>query len=564
MFFYFSPNTLEKKEIDSINKINNLLKSFERELELISSEDMNFLIMARGRTICESMTEALSQKEGYGSPRERTTFLQNCNTLYQHNIIPKECYDFLNLIRRYGNEAIHGIEPSNRLVLSFLRAFDYLMQWFDNYFSLNYQTKFPIEKCRKLIGSLEYDKKNDALFLETEKMNRFEYDNAIQLEEMKTKQEINQLQTEIAQKELMIDALVKENEVLKKDISLNIEHIQEQDDEISSLKGEIKILNEKLDEKEEKHHAQIGELNKKIDETSKMIYENGKVFKRCLELTIETNDGIKRVETKVDDLHSKIDKISNQISTIQSFADRQIKKEQDPQRIEEIIETFIDECIDNIMKQSLHFQQNENYRVEKIKLVYSIGEEGWNKLCEKSKSFLITSKVMYNNLITMDDIVDYSGICVLVTKALEVELHKRFFTEFLEYLDDKYEQDYKRYHTALLYNYKKPLFSEKFSMGDIAFVMCYKDNWNDTNEQKANNELELMEYCRECIFSRYDESEIKALLNKYASSIEDIRKKYRNPSAHTNEIKRIDAEECFNLVLDIEKLLKQMLDSFDA
>ena len=30
------------------------------------------------------------------------------------------------------------------------------------------------------------------------------------------------------------------------------------------------------------------------------------------------------------------------------------------------------------------------------------------------------------------------------------------------------------------------------------------------------------------------------------------------------EIKRVDAEGCFNLVLDIEKLLKKMLDSFDA
>jgi hypothetical protein len=72
-----------------------------------------------------------------------------------------------------------------------------------------------------------------------------------------------------------------------------------------------------------------------------------------------------------------------------------------------------------------------------------------------------------------------------------------------------------------------------------------------------------MEYCKECIFSKYNENEIKELLKKYASNIEKIRENYRNPSAHTNEIKRIDAEECFNLVLDVEKLLKQMLDSFD-
>ena len=107
------------------------------------------------------------------------------------------------------------------------------------------------------------------------------------------------------------------------------------------------------------------------------------------------------------------------------------------------------------------------------------------------------------------------------------------------------------------------MFPEKFTMGDIAFVLCHIENWNDTQEQKAINKERLMDYCRSCIFSKYNEEEIERLLNYYASSIETIRTKYRNPSAHTNEIKQVDAEECFDLVLDVEKLLKEMLDSFD-
>ena len=171
---------------------------------------------------------------------------------------------------------------------------------------------------------------------------------------------------------------------------------------------------------------------------------------------------------------------------------------------------------------------------------------------------------MYNHLITMDDINDYSGVCVLVTKALEVEIHKRFFTDFLDYLFERYGEDYKQYPTALLYQNRKPLLSEKFTMGNFVFVLCPAKNWNDTDEQKANNKRQLMKYCKDCIFSNNTEEEIEQLLSKYASSIEEIKDKYRNPSAHRNEIKRIDAEKCFNLILDIEKLLKQMLDSFDA
>ena len=44
--------------------------------------------------------------------------------------------------------------------------------------------------------------------------------------------------------------------------------------------------------------------------------------------------------------------------------------------------------------------------------------------------------------------------------------------------------------------------------------------------------------------------------------IEKITKEFRNPSAHTNELGKIDALKCFNIVIDVEKLLKNILDSF--
>lgn len=52
------------------------------------------------------------------------------------------------------------------------------------------------------------------------------------------------------------------------------------------------------------------------------------------------------------------------------------------------------------------------------------------------------------------------------------------------------------------------------------------------------------------------------MLESYGEDIADITDEYRNKAAHTNELKRVNAELCFNLVLDVEKLLKRMLDSF--
>ena len=79
----------------------------------------------------------------------------------------------------------------------------------------------------------------------------------------------------------------------------------------------------------------------------------------------------------------------------------------------------------------------EKYEKEENLLKQSF-EDSWNKLDEKSKSFLITAKVIYNELNEYNNVIDYSGVCLLVTKALEQELSKRFCKGFISYLKERY------------------------------------------------------------------------------------------------------------------------------
>ena len=72
----------------------------------------------------------------------------------------------------------------------------------------------------------------------------------------------------------------------------------------------------------------------------------------------------------------------------------------------------------------------------------------------------------------------------------------------------------------------------------------------------------MLEYLRDELLPNKTDNEILDLMQYYAEEIETVKNDYRNPSAHTNELTKIDAEQCFNLVLDVEKLLKKMLDEF--
>ena len=73
------------------------------------------------------------------------------------------------------------------------------------------------------------------------------------------------------------------------------------------------------------------------------------------------------------------------------------------------------------------------------------------------------------------------------------------------------------------------------------------------------------DYTTQMLFKNFseDEEKIRETLLTYGSYVEDIRVDYRNPAAHTNKLTKINADECFKFVLDSEKVLREMLDSFD-
>ena len=84
-----------------------------------------------------------------------------------------------------------------------------------------------------------------------------------------------------------------------------------------------------------------------------------------------------------------------------------------------------------------------------------------------------------------------------------------------------------------------------------------------TEEQIRYNTMELEAYARSELFSKSPDIDVIGTLQNYASRVDDIRERFRNPSAHTNKVKCVNAVECFETVVDVEKLLRVMLDSFD-
>ena len=157
-----------------------------------------------------------------------------------------------------------------------------------------------------------------------------------------------------------------------------------------------------------------------------------------------------------------------------------------------------------------------------------------------------------------------------VTKALELELKKRFFDDFLQYLDSS-DYDFPEYHSFLCnYSKKKKKYfvigERERTLGRIPHVLGSSKRSKDVDSEiRDNNISKLVEYSKDALFleDNHDDDEIEAMLRGYGSEINRITDKYRNTAAHVDSIEQTKAKKCLNYVIDVEHFLIDMLDSFD-
>ena len=273
------------------------------------------------------------------------------------------------------------------------------------------------------------------------------------------------------------------------------------------------------------------------------------------EMRTEMNARFDRVD---DSLRS----LSEQVRSYQSLVERQINTAATAEEVERIISAFVEEYIVQLKQDKLSSASEKEYEQEKQKLIVSLGENAWKKMHDESKTFLITAKVMFNHLEKIGDITDYSGVCILVSKALELEMTQRFYTDFKSFLWNKHKDNYTKYHTTIAPD-GKLIKDEKFSMGSLAYVFCYYKSKQEDSAKQENNQALILEYTKSRLMCKSSKKDIQNKLSEFAEEIEEVRNKFRNPSAHIDELRQIDAEKCFEYVIDTQHILKNILESLD-
>lgn len=348
--------------------------------------------------------------------------------------------------------------------------------------------------------------------------------------------------------------------------------------EISFVKQELEIeskkINEDKDEAEKRiityeeilktlneYFQQYGFLDKSIQEginNQEEILKLKQRLKEQEEIIQEQEEKIRFHNLIFNQLRIPAEKLNQVFEKIKALRgslrnDLESEDENKKEIAERIFQDETVKFVSELTKDILTYGDHQYYQTT---LIDELTQDVWNKLDEDSQSFLITAKRTYDMMSKMNDKepLDYSGVCLLVTKAVEVEITKRFFDQYKEFLKKRCGTNIYWPKSLKGKDKNKIMTRNEFTLGSVIYVVGYDKYFNIENKSDYNL---FLQYATNCLFLQNCnvKEEIKLDLN----FIENVRKDYRNPSAHKNRMEFTTAKECLDYVLDVKHMLKEML-----
>ncbi|SEP84622.1 Type III restriction enzyme, res subunit [Lachnospiraceae bacterium RM5] len=224
-------------------------------------------------------------------------------------------------------------------------------------------------------------------------------------------------------------------------------------------------------------------------------------------------------------------------------------------------ETAVAESVVRITRHVLTLENRDRYE-DVLKELMS--EDVWkNKLSDESRSYLITAKMNYESMLQMENIkeLDFSGVCLLVTKALDVEMSRRLYTSYIDYLDGRYRRpgSIREWPGSMLNKEQSDVLEAKdFTLGSVRFVVGVDKEGNVKNRYVYSLFMDFAkdELYKQSINAFDRETKVKNMV----SYVEKIRVDYRNPSAHRNTMDFVTAEACMDYMLETYKKMKEILE----
>ena len=275
---------------------------------------------------------------------------------------------------------------------------------------------------------------------------------------------------------------------------------------------------------------------------------------------------IKIVEDKSSDIQEKVFRVDERTKEMKVLLDRiadiqrEIKSERgvfqsclnDDESTEPVYKQFVDTIADTICQKLYHGDDSKVAFEENI--LRGIFGDYWESLDEYTRKSLVSARVfLTGNTSLSNETLDYSGVVISATSALEKELKLRFFDGYKAYLRNRFKRDFSKWPKSMTINGKAE--NSLFTIGSLPAIFgnrqrdyngnrFYNQKMIVTPAEKAllNDYLKTILYYSNDDIDTFFRPDIHGL--SFLDLCEDIRCLYRNNAAHTDSMTMEEATAC--------------------
>ena len=268
-------------------------------------------------------------------------------------------------------------------------------------------------------------------------------------------------------------------------------------------------------------------------------YSDGVLTQEMKETEKEIKKSVKQLEEQVQQIRALMDSVTDLVSQRRSAI--MDSKDTSSEEIERKRTEFINSVAAEIANIAWKDATTVDYEEALLRGMFG---ERWDALSEYTKKSLISAKVLASNCRKISyQTLDYSGIVVSATSALENELKLRFFLGYQDYLLKTHGDPSKeKWPESMLFTTKKGkvVKNTEFSMGSLPYI------FNCTGTDRDNLEA----YLKTIMSDQHRDKGISYFYYKnkggktFIDRCEDVREKYRNKAAHTSSVSMLQAEAC--------------------
>lgn len=175
----------------------------------------------------------------------------------------------------------------------------------------------------------------------------------------------------------------------------------------------------------------------------------------------------------------------------------------------------------------------------------------WDELHPYTQRSLLSAIIFLKRTCDID--IDFSGVTICATTALENELSIRFYQGYKEYLRKKNIQVSLWPKSLLKKNKQKE--TEFFTLGNLPFILGGKSLDEKSGEKRickmSERDRQLLEEYLKTIFKKqtYSSRTLISGEETIVDRCEIIRVKYRNSAAHTASVSRENANACCKSII---------------